>query len=132
MSYLIDSDWLIDGSGMHPAAVELLEHAASQGAAISVISLGEIYEGAVGQASRNGQDRVGEMRAYLAAYPVLGLSDPIMERFARLRSSLRRQGRTIPDLDLLIAATALEHDLILMTRNVRHFERIHGLVLYQE
>lgn len=31
--------------------------------------------------------------------------------------------------DALIAATALEHDMPLMTRNVRHFERVAGLIL---
>jgi predicted nucleic acid-binding protein len=37
----------------------------------------------------------------------------------------------IPDVDLLIAATALEEDLTLVTRNTRHFERIPDLKLYQ-
>ncbi len=35
------------------------------------------------------------------------------------------------DADLLIAATALEHDLTLMTQNLRHFNRIPDLKLYQ-
>jgi predicted nucleic acid-binding protein len=34
-------------------------------------------------------------------------------------------------MDLLIAATALEEDLTLVTRNVRHFERLAGLKLYR-
>jgi predicted nucleic acid-binding protein len=33
----------------------------------------------------------------------------------------------IGDLDLLIAATALRHELILLTNNRRHFERVRGL-----
>lgn len=35
------------------------------------------------------------------------------------------------DPDLLIAATALHHDLTLVTRNRKHFERIPGLDLYE-
>lgn len=54
-----------------------------------------------------------------------------MERFAGIRGDLRRRGQLIPDLDLLIAATALHHDLTLLTRNVRHFDRIPELRLYQ-
>jgi tRNA(fMet)-specific endonuclease VapC len=54
-----------------------------------------------------------------------------MEVFARTRADLRRSGQLIADLDLLIAATALHHDLTLLTRNVRHFARIPGLRLYQ-
>ena len=59
------------------------------------------------------------------------LTDPIAERFARLRAALRQHGQLIPDMDLLIAATALDADLALVTRNVRHFERIAELKLYQ-
>jgi len=36
----------------------------------------------------------------------------------------------IGDFDILIAATALHHDLTLVTRNRRHFERIPNLALY--
>ena len=48
-----------------------------------------------------------------------------------MRAFLRRQGQLIPDLDLLIAATALAHDLTLVTRNRRHFSRILSLRLYE-
>ena len=54
-----------------------------------------------------------------------------MEIFGQTRSELRRRGQLIPDLDLLIAATAVHHELILMTRNVRHFARVPDLVLSQ-
>ena len=54
-----------------------------------------------------------------------------MEIFARTRGELRRDGRLIPDLDLLIAATAIHHDLTLVTRNVRHIGRISALQIYQ-
>lgn len=70
-------------------------------------------------------------REFLSDYASLPLTDAIVERFARLRAELRRQGRLIPDMDLLIAATALEEDLTLVARNFRHFERITGLKLYR-
>lgn len=54
-----------------------------------------------------------------------------MELFARTRAGLRRQGMLIPDLDLLIAATALSFDLTLLTRNTRHFARIPHLRIHQ-
>ena len=53
-----------------------------------------------------------------------------MRRFARLRGELRQRGLLIPDPDILIAATALTHNLTLVTRNRRHFERIPDLPLY--
>jgi predicted nucleic acid-binding protein len=60
------------------------------------------------------------------------LNDPVMERFARLRSDLRSQGQLIPDFDILIAATALEYNLTLVTRNLRHFQRIPSLAIYEQ
>lgn len=70
------------------------------------------------------------LRQFLALFTVLYLSDSIMGRFARLRYELRRQGSLIPDFDLIIAATALERDLTVLTFNVRHFARIPSLRLH--
>jgi predicted nucleic acid-binding protein len=40
---------------------------------------------------------------------------------------LYRQGKIIGDADILIAATALENDLVLVTNNVSHFGRVNEL-----
>jgi predicted nucleic acid-binding protein len=55
-----------------------------------------------------------------------------MERFAQIRGSLPRQVRQqIGDLDILIAATCLEHSLTIPTRNLKDFQQIPNLKLYQ-
>jgi predicted nucleic acid-binding protein len=56
-----------------------------------------------------------------------------MELFGRERFRLRRAGQAVPDFDLLVAATALHHDLTLLTRNLRHFTpaRFPTLRIYQ-
>ena len=53
-----------------------------------------------------------------------------MEIFARIRAALRRRGQMISDFDILIASTALQYELTLLTRNTRHFARIPNLRLY--
>lgn len=73
---------------------------------------------------------MARFRRFLARLALLPLDDAVMERFAFIRADLRRRGQLIPDLDLLIAATALHHDLTLLTRNVRHFDRIPELRRY--
>jgi tRNA(fMet)-specific endonuclease VapC len=49
------------------------------------------------------------------------------EQYARLFVQLKRAGTPVPDNDLWIAAMALEHDLLLITRD-RHFARIPQLL----
>lgn len=46
---------------------------------------------------------------------------------ANLRAALRREGTTIDTADAFLAATARVHDLVLVTRNVRHFENVPDL-----
>ena len=129
MSYLVDSDWLVDALIGVPIAVSLLAQLRSEGLAVSIISYGEVLEGAISAADP--QAELDRVHILLAPYPLVPLSPPIMEIFARTRADLRRAGRLIADLDLLIGVTAVQLDLTLLTRNVRHFGRIPGLKLYQ-
>ena len=50
-----------------------------------------------------------------------------MDTFGELKAKLEKSGKTIDDMDLLIGSTALTHNLILVTNNISHFERIEGL-----
>lgn len=51
------------------------------------------------------------------------------EEFGRLRNLLRRQGIGVSPVDLMIAATALAHDLTLVTHNTSDFQQIPALRL---
>lgn len=57
--------------------------------------------------------------------------DETMRIFGEQRFNFRRRGQRIEDFDLVITATALRHDLTLLTFNRRHFERIPDLRLFQ-
>lgn len=59
--------------------------------------------------------------------PVLPVLPATWSRYAALRARQDTLGWPIGDLDLLIAATAVEHDLTLATINTRHFSQIEGL-----
>ena len=50
-----------------------------------------------------------------------------METFGELKASLEKSGKIIDDMDLLIASTALTRNLVLVTNNEKHFNRINGL-----
>ena len=129
MRYLVDADWLIDATVGRPAAVRTLDCLSTDGLAVSIIAVAEIYEGAF--ATADPAATLAAFREFLDSYAILPLTDPIIERFARPRAAPRQQGHLIPDMDLLIAATAVEEDLTLVSRNLRHFERIPNLKRYQ-
>ncbi len=59
----------------------------------------------------------------------LAVSQAIAERGATIAAELRRKGRPCGELDPLLAATAIEHGLTLVTRNTRHLEAVSGIVL---
>lgn len=128
MSYLVDSDVLIDGLRGRRPALDLIDRLAASGLALSIVSLGEIYDGAYSDPQP--EEHLQEARVFLQGFGIVELTDAAMVEFARERARLRRSGQLIPDMDLLIAATALAHDLELVTRNDRHFRRVEGLRLY--
>jgi tRNA(fMet)-specific endonuclease VapC len=65
--------------------------------------------------------------SYLLAMQLVPFEEQDAVHAAKLRADLRRRGRPIGDLDSLIAAQALARDLILVTNNLREFDRIAGL-----
>lgn len=109
-------------------AVELIQSLLPADLAISIITFAEVYEGVY-----YGRERVRYERMYddfLRGVDIVEISQPIARRFAITRGMLRAQGRLISQTDLLIAATALEHDFIMVTRNVRDFGRVPDIQLH--
>ena len=97
----------------------------SEGVAISVVSVAELYEGAL---NSNDPERDEKLLVdFLQQYPIIDLNIPICRIFGMERARLRGAGTLIPDMDLLIGATAMHHDLTLLSNNRRHFERLSGL-----
>ncbi|HEY0771730.1 MAG TPA: type II toxin-antitoxin system VapC family toxin [Sphingobacteriaceae bacterium] len=50
-----------------------------------------------------------------------------LDVYAKEKTRLRQSGLSLDDFDLLIGATAIAHNLILVTRNVSHFRRMQGI-----
>lgn len=124
MRYLLDTDALSEPVRRRPSSEFLrgLEAHANE-IAISSISVGEIVFGAL--RIPNGERYLTYLQdVVLPRLPVLPVDVAVASRYGAIRSDLARVGRTVADLDLLIAATALTHGLAVVTRNVRHFGRI--------
>ncbi len=125
LRYLVDSDWAIDYMHRREPVTSRLAELYPRGLGLSIVSLAELYEGEF--SSSNPEREVFLLREFLLGVEIIPLDDTICRIFARERSRLRASGDLIGDMDILIGATALRHDLTLLSNNRRHFERLDGL-----
>lgn len=125
MSNLLDTDWAIDYLNRIPRTVRRVDELRPEGISISIVTVAELYEGALNSNEPARNENL--MTEFLDQYPIIGLDVPICRIFGVERARLRAMGTPIQDLDLLIGATALHHDLTLLSNNRRHFERLSGL-----
>ncbi len=126
MTYLIDTDWIIDHLNHIEHVTRRLEELAPEGLALSIISLTELYEGVY--YSLDPVESEAALQRFLnPELTILGLDEETCKIFGKERGRLRTAGLLTGDCDLLIGATALRHRLTLLTNNRRHFERIEGL-----
>ncbi len=125
LSFLIDTDWVIDHFNGVTHVSRRLKELQPQGLGLSVVSAAELWEGAY--FSRDPKRSQETLEAFLSGVDILGLDEEVCKRFGQLRGSMRKRRQTIGDFDLLIAATALRHNLTLLTNNRKHFEGIAGL-----
>ena len=122
---MLDTDWAIHCLHRVERVVARLAELRSEGVSISIVSLAELYQGVFYATDPEGNERA--LRDFLAPIPVVSLDDETCRIFARERGRLKALGTPIGDFDLLIGATALRYNLILLSNNRRHFERIAGL-----
>ncbi len=130
MAYLFDTDAISEVLRPQPAPayIEWLSTIPREDQFTSAVSIGELFKGAYRSVARerhlkNIRERV------LPAVSVLPFDTNVAHVFGELSAQLEREGRRLADADLQIAATALHHGLILVTGNIRHFERVPGLQL---
>ncbi len=124
MSYLVDTNVLSELRRPRPNAAVVAWFADRPVATLylSVLTLGEIRKGvdAVAGATRR-QRLVDWLQLELPAFfagRLLPIDAAVADRWGRLQAAA---GRPLPAVDSLLAATALTHDLVLVTRNVRDF-----------
>jgi tRNA(fMet)-specific endonuclease VapC len=123
--FLVDTDWIIHFLNGRSDIIAKLQELSVKGVAISMISLAELYEGVY--YSRNQANDEAALRDFVRTVSVLGIDEEVTRIFGRERGRLRSLGKTVGDLDLLIGATAIQHDLTLLTNNRRHFELLERL-----
>jgi toxin FitB len=125
--YLVDTNIPSELTRETPDArvAAFLRNASKESVFLSVMTIGEICKGIdllpVSQKRAALQDWLDiDVRSWFAGR-ILPVTESIAERWGHLAATAKQQGFTLAVVDGVIAATALEHSLTLVTRNVKDF-----------
>lgn len=134
MSYLLDTCVLSEFKKKQPEkkVIAWLEAQIEESLFLSALTIGEIQKGIASlPASRRRTDLEIWLENVTYRYDrrILPLDTGVMRTWGKLTGALETQGRVLPFLDSLIAATALNHKLILVTRNESDFAGTGATVL---
>lgn len=97
--------------------IELLRERKHETAAISIITLIELLRGL------ETTKRTKTKQLLEESFTVEDIDNQTIETYCTLYENLKKQGETLPDADLLIAATAIAHDMTLKTKD-QHYQRL--------
>ena len=130
MAYLFDTDAISELLRLRPLEdyVEWLRTIPREEQFTSAVVIGELYKGAFRSQARQRHLNNIETRI-LPAVTALPYDVATAKIFGQIRAQLEEAGTILPDADLQIAATAIYHDLELVSGNLRHFSRIHKIKL---
>ncbi len=128
MPYLFDTDAISEVLKPQPAVgyVRWLTGVPREEQFTSAVVVGELYKGAF-RSSAVARHLENVEKRVLPAVTVLSYDVAAARVYGEVRAHLESAGRPSADADLQIAATALVHDLELVTGNVKHFKRVPGL-----
>jgi len=109
------------------AALDALKAESRRGGFVSTttINLCELYAGAYG--SKDPQRELRRVQDLVTNLGLLGLDAKAAKRYGELVNDATLKREPIGDFDLIIASIALENDEKMVTRNVKHFRKVHGL-----
>ena len=125
--YLLDTDTLIYSLKGNAGIRKNLRNHLHDTLKVSVITLMELYYGAY--KSRSIAGNLAKVVTLENVLEVLPVGRETVDVFGLLKAGLEKAGTLLDDFDLILAASALAHNLTLVTNNLRHFQRVEGLKL---
>ncbi len=124
--YLLDTDILVGWLGnSEKAVIKMNELVKKGGIAVSVLTTYEFSEASF--MSDNPKKAFSAVNELLNRIQEIGLDKLICADAGKIAAFLEQNGEASGYGDVLIAATAISHNLILVTRNIKHFEKIPDL-----
>ncbi len=128
MNYMLDTNICIYAMKNKPEYVlQRLKEEIDNGICISSITLAELEYGM--KHSSNPAKNEQALLRFLIPFTILPFNTSAASEYGAIRAHLQNKGTPIDPLDMLIAAHAKSENMILVTNNVREFERVPGLII---
>lgn len=125
-AYLLDTNIVSAAMrGEPPALLNRLAGLAPERLHLSALVLAELETGA--ELGNRRAATLAAVRSLTEGMPVVPFETADAAAYARIRAALERKGKMIGQLDCLIAAQAVARGLVLVTDNLREFQRVPGL-----
>jgi tRNA(fMet)-specific endonuclease VapC len=124
MKHLLDTTWIVEYLRGNAEVISKVQELQEEGLSVSIISVAELYEGVFRSNNPTGNEQA--LKDLLSAVTVLDITQDICRIYGQEKTQLLQKGTIIGALDLLIAATALHHNLTLLMGD-HDFERVEGL-----
>ena len=93
---------------------------------ISIITKYEILSGLY---HKDANKQLAKFEKLLTLLNIIALNDHAIDIASQKYAQTRQLGKPVDDIDLLIAGTALAHNLTLVTHNTKHFQKISDLTI---
>lgn len=123
--YILDTNILIYFFKNMGSVADRMLSKSPKDIAISIITLYELEVGI--EKSTNPQKRKKQLDKLVSRITVIPFAEKQSEFSAKIRAQLESKGEPIGPLDTLIAGTALSLNAVLITHNIKEFERVDGL-----
>jgi tRNA(fMet)-specific endonuclease VapC len=123
---ILDADNLSAIMRDNPSAVQRAQAYLREAGKLT-FSIVTIYEISRGLKAKGAIRQLNDFCDLCAASEILDLTRTDVERAADIYADLKQRGELIGDADILIAATAIENEAVLVSGNKRHFGRIPSL-----
>lgn len=124
--YLLDTDICIFFLKGKYSLIDKVAAVGIDNCFVSEITIAELLFGA--ENSQNHKKHIEEVAFFEENFKVIPISK-VLRFYAKEKARLRKNGTPVAEFDLLIGSTAVSHDLILVTRNQKHFRKIDSLQL---
>lgn len=126
IKYLLDTNIIVFLFKKRFNMNEKIQKAGITNCFISDITVAELYFGVECSETEIIQEKRSRLNSFLENIQIIPFSTAI-ELYAKEKARLTKLGEIIPDFDILIGATAVANDFILVTNNKRHLSRIQNI-----